>query len=246
VLLTALLAIALAVTSAGGDALRAAWLRGDRQDFGRVADRVGVRGLGEAIAHGARVQTLAAIAAAPLVDEAWMLLEPLGGRLADEDRPLAAGAARAAVAIVRALPLEEMIRRGAPADELADDAAGFAAIAARADLWPDVRVHALECALALGADVAPALLGDEDAEVRRAAIAFASADVAATASRLGELATHDGDPAVAAAAAAALCRAGAALPEPARAHLATLLADPPAAALVDPGDVSSLRRCASR
>jgi len=250
-LLAVLIGALLSNATPSGDPLRGAWLRGDRQELGRAANRLGARGLAAAIARadGSRAETLAAIAAAPLADEAWALLEPLAARAGDHDRPIAAAAARAAAEIVRHFPAEAQAMSGAPVDELADAAARFAALAARAEIWPDVRVHALECALGLSPDAATLpvqLLGDHDAEVRRAAIGFADAGSAAVATRLGQVAASDEDAAIAAAAAAALCRAGVALPDAARARAAKIAGDPQTARLVDPGDTSSLRRCPPR
>jgi hypothetical protein len=244
-----LLVAALTAATPASPGLRAAWLRADPVDLARAANRVGVRGLAADIARGGRVEALAALAAASYAEEAWALLEPIARRAAtDPDRTVAATAARVGVTLVHAWPREALEASGAPVDELAGAAATFAAIATHVGVWPDVRVHALEAALALaealGGDapeaargLPAALFDDADAELRRAAVAFA--DPAVHAAALATIAAKDADVAVAAAAAAALCRDGVALALETRTRAVALAKD----GLVDPGDASSLRRC---
>ncbi len=237
-------------------ALRMACARGDAHELARAAGRLGARGLANACGSADRADVLAAITAAPLAEPAWALLDPLTELLDSPDRPVAAAAARAVAAIVHELVLapEQLTGSGAPIDELARAADACATIAARAGVWPDVRVHALECALGLAAGLGddasaaaralPAsLFTDAEPEVRRAAVALADAEAddagGALLAGLAAVVADDPDAAVAASAAATLCRDGHGLSPAGRERARKLIADP----LVDPGDAVSLRRC---
>jgi hypothetical protein len=159
------------------------------------------------------------MAANPLAaPDAWDLLADLATVAGSWDRSRAAPAARAAARIARQLGPDDAIRGDLPDDALAVRANAWLALARRRDRWADVRVHALEVAARLadarratsddagpGFDLA-GFLADPDPEVRRAACELTPVPVppdqhAALATALAE----DTEPAVAIAAAQALC-----------------------------------------
>jgi hypothetical protein len=190
----------------------------------------GARGLGPLITAGPRDERVTAILAAPYAEDAWALLDPLTADMAAPDRPIAAAAARAAARIAEDLPEDADI----PDDELALAAGRCAALARRVDVWPDVRVEALHCANALGAtDALVDVLGASgESEVRRAAAELLSPREHEAALRK---AVDDPDDAVAATAAAVLCREDFAVGQRARALLRK--------APIEPALMAPLRRC---
>jgi hypothetical protein len=236
-------ALAAVIAVLAAPELAAQGLDGLRRDAALVSSAE----LEARLASPARAVQLAAIAAAPAVPDAGELLDELAALASGWDRSLAAPAARAARTIARGLvggigggPIgAEPARPGEPAvldaDALADALEVWRALAGRGDRWADVRVHALEIAVALTAlrartevDVAPAydlgaLAVDPDPEVRRAAIELVPIAVPPAARPLLAR-TVVGDPATAVrlAAAQALC---AELPRDAAVVLAALGTD---------------------
>jgi len=188
--------------------LVAAYDRGDLDEVARQADRLGAAGLATELA-GDRAD--AAIAAAPSAPDAYELLPDLARVAAGWDRTRAAPAARAAARIADAL--DDAGERDLPDDPLAAAQRDWAALAARADRWTDVRVHALEVAAHVararhagaGYDVA-AMLADPDPELRRAAAELVPAPVPDDLrAPLAAAVAGDADPVAALAAAQALC-----------------------------------------
>ncbi|MCB9559751.1 MAG: hypothetical protein H6709_12740 [Kofleriaceae bacterium] len=193
--------------------------RGDLDEVGRRARAAGAAAVAELLRDDDRAHVVAGIAAAPLVPDAWELLDELAVWAGGWDRSLAAPAALAAVRIARDFDGDAAI-----AHEVADDVLAFAhgawlAVAARPDRWADVRVHALETAAHLAATRGatadedpgagydlPAYLADADPEVRRAAAELAPQPAPSIwRGALGDAIAGDADPAVALAAAQALC-----------------------------------------
>ena len=188
--------------------LVAAYDRGDLDEVARQADRLGAAGLATEL-QGDRAD--AAIAAAPSAPDAYELLPDLARVAAGWDRARAAPAARAAARIADAL--DDAGERDLPDDALAAAQRDWAALAARADRWTDVRVHALEVAAHVGRarhagpgyDVA-AMLADPDPELRRAAAELVPAPVPDDLrAPLAAAVAGDADPVAALAAAQALC-----------------------------------------
>jgi hypothetical protein len=198
--------------------LTAAWLGGDFDELERIGAEVGSRGVRPALEADQREVTLAALAAATAVEDAWVLLLPLAETAAGPDRPLAAGASRAAVRIAVDLDRAAVLERDIPVDALQARLTAWRRLAGAPDRWPDVRVHALEIATALAAalgddagdaDLAydlEARLTDDEPEVRRAAAELAPQPLPwPMVTPLAEAAAGDAEPAVALAAAQALC-----------------------------------------
>ncbi len=149
-----------------------------------IAARVSISDLSRALSDSDREVVLGVIAAAPTVDDGWLLLEPLAAAAAGPDRPIAAAAAAAAVEIAAGLDGEFALDNDLAGDELQGRLSTWRAVATKPGLWPDVRVHALEVCAALararrgasmagwnegiGYDLAGAV-ADREPEVRRAA-----------------------------------------------------------------------------
>lgn len=222
--------ISLIVAGAAGiAAMRAAMDRGDIEEAARQGAIAGPAVIERALAAPDRSARLAAIAAAPgagpLPAGRAELLPALARAASRPDRRTAIPAARAARAIARSL--YGHARPAGAAAELPDDLApddvaawrvAWAQLAARAELWIELRVLALDTAAALdpggvGVEL-DAALADPDPAYRRAAIALVPMPVppALRGALAGALA-RDPDPDVALHAAAVLC--------------ADLVADPP-------------------
>lgn len=144
--------------------------------------------------------------------EAWLLLTATSELSGSPDRPLAAAAARATRTLAQILR-DHMPEIDVPAPAIFLAQERCLQTAQRDEIWADVRVLNLECAVLLAqvlsmAAHAPALslVGDDDAQVRLAAASLltppATDDVRDT---LILLLRNDPDDDVAAAAAAALC-----------------------------------------
>lgn len=233
----------IGAAAAGERELVAAARAGDRGKLGEEAARIGAAGLVKLLDSSDRATRAAALAAAPLAPDPWVLGPALVARLDDADRPASSAAARALATIAEGLDRETIEDGEAPPDEIAAIATGCAAAARRGDLAPDVRVGALACAAALGTEL-PELLADHEPEVRRAAIYALPAADATIRTALAARVTGDADVAVAATAASAICRddpaaALAALPADAHARLRALAVD----AAVEPGVVVGLIPC---
>jgi hypothetical protein len=211
------------------------------------ARRLGATPIAEIMEHPPRPASLrAAILAAPHTPDAWSLVPQLVELAGRRDRTVAAPAARAAAAI--ATKLARCVTcdgvREEDGAELARAEGVCLLLAGDFARWADVRIHALECALALAdfrgdetGAAALALLGDHDPAVRRAAV-----DLSPAGAPLGPLATKDADSDVAAAATARLCEEDAAA---ARTLLGERLATL-TASTSDPGLRALLSKCAAR
>jgi len=196
------------VTAASGiAAMRAAIDRGDVDEAARQGALAGPAVIEQALAAPDRSARLAGIAAAPLAEDRAELLEPLARVAGGPDRRVAVPAAAAARAIAR-----ELARRDRPDDIAGEDVGGWRdawlALARRRDRWIEVRVLALDVAIAL--DPAALDLGwalaEPDPALRRAAIAELPLPVPdALRPALGAAVVKDIDPDVALAAAAMLC-----------------------------------------
>lgn len=232
--------------AAGLAAMRAAIDRGDEEEAARQGALAGPTVIQQALAAPDRTARLAGIAAAPDASELPAgragLLPALARAASQPDRRTAIPAARAARAIARSL-YGHARPPGAAAD-LPDDLApedvaawraAWAKLAARADLWIELRVLALDTAAALdpggtGVELAAAL-ADPDPAYRRAAIAVVPMPVPpAMRAALAGAAAGDADPGAALDAAAALC--------------ADLVADPPRPILdaLGPAGLARLRK----
>jgi hypothetical protein len=194
-------------------AMRAALERGDVDEAARQGALAGpavVERLLRAPAPRAdRTTVLAAIAAAPLVEDRAELLDALAQVAAGPDRRVAIPAAAAARTIAR-----ELTRRDRPDDLAADDLATWqrtwAAVAMRGDRWIELRLLALDVAAALdpaglGVELA-AGLRDPDPAFRRAAATIVPLPAAPpTYPALAAAVIEDIDATVALAAAQSLC-----------------------------------------
>ena len=206
------------VVVAGLASMRAAMERGDVDEAARQGMLAGPVIIEEALRAPDRAARLAAIAAAPDVAGRVELLDALAVAAAGPDRRTAIPAARAARTIARELADRELPDDIASADAIAWRDT-WAALAQRTDRWIELRVLALDTAAALdraaavpgAAPVGVGLslevaLADRDPALRRAAIANVPAPVpAAMRAALGAALAKDIDPAVALAAAHALC-----------------------------------------
>jgi hypothetical protein len=210
------LTIGLSIWLAGASglaAMRAALERGDVDEAARQGASAGPAVVERALAARDRTTQLAALAAAPLVEDRGELLLPLAALAAGPDRRTAIPAADAARTIAR-----ELARRAAAgqrSDELADAdlasvRAAWAQLALRGDRWIELRLRALDTAAALdpggtGVDLALAL-GDPDPAFRRAAATIVALPAPPSAfAALAAAVVHDADPDVALGAAQSLC-----------------------------------------
>ena len=189
--------------------MRAAMERGDVDEAARQGALAGPVVVERALASRDRTTRLAAIAAAPLVEDRAELLAPLARAAAGPDRRTAIPAALAARAIARELSRRERPDDLAPAD-LAGWQGAWAHLALAGDRWIELRIAALDTAAALdpaGLGVDPtAALGDPDPAFRRAAASAVPLPVPPAAhAALAAAVVHDADPAVALAAAQSLC-----------------------------------------
>jgi hypothetical protein len=207
--------------TAGLAAMRAAIDRGDLEEAARQGALAGPAAIEQALAAPDRAARIAAIAAAPSASELPAaraeLLPALARAAARPDRRTAIPAARAAREIARSL-LGHARPPGAAAelpDDLAPDdvaawRAEWARLAARSELWIELRVLALDTAAALDPDGVGVELGaalaDPDPAYRRAAIAVVPMPVPpAMRAALAGAVARDADPGAALDAAAALC-----------------------------------------
>lgn len=162
---------------------RALYIAGDLAELRRAAAAAPIAALLAEAGGADRAAALAAITALPDHPDAPLALAALAQVAAGWDRSVAAPAARAARTIAGALDGDRAIRDDLDDDALADAAAAWAVLAARADRWSDVRADALGVAVALTAaraataDAPPAIaavlapgLADADPEVRLAAL----------------------------------------------------------------------------
>jgi hypothetical protein len=195
--------------ASGIAAMRAALEHGDLDEAARRGALAGPTVVERALADGRRTTRLAAIAAAPLVEDRAELLEPLARAAGGPDRRTAIPAAGAARAIAR-----ELARQGRPDDLAQDDLAtwrgAWAGLAMRTDRWIELRLLALDTAAALdptgiGVDLGAAL-HDPDPAFRRAAATIVPLPApAASHAALAGAVVGDTDPEVALGAAQSLC-----------------------------------------
>jgi hypothetical protein len=153
--------------------------RGDLDEVARQGALAGPSVVEYALQSHARAEQLAAIVAAPAVEDRAELLPALAHLAAGADRRVAIPAARAALTIAR-----DFARRDRPDDVAADDVeawrASFETIARSTTALVEARVTALDTAHALardqlGFELAP-LLSDPDPDVMLAAAQIACAD----------------------------------------------------------------------
>jgi hypothetical protein len=207
-----------ATAAAAIAAMRAAYERGDVDEAARRGALAGPAVVERALASSDRVTQLAAIAAAPIVEDRAELLGPLARVAGGADHRTAQAAAAAGRAIAG-----ELARAGRPDDlapgDLAAWQAGWAELALRGDRWIEVRIAALDAAAALdpggiGVDLGAALR-DPDPAFRRAAVTAVRLPVppAAVPALAGAIA-HDADAATALDAAQSLCLSLEASPGP--------------------------------
>jgi len=203
--------------ASGLAAMRAALERGDLDEAARQGAIAGPAVVERALRAPDALGRLAAIAAAPIVEDRAELLDALAGVAGGPDRRTAIPAAVAARTIAR-----ELARHDRPDDLADDDLAGWrtawSALALRGDRWIELRLVALDTAAALdpaglGVELAAALRDPDPAFRRAAATIVARPAPPATHAALAGAVIHDVDPGVALDAAQALC---AALPATAR------------------------------
>ncbi len=211
-------------------ALAAAKKRGDAIELERIARLIGPAGLASAMGNEDRRVRSAAVSAAPRIEDAWTLLEPLSRVVAEDvDEGLAREAADAASVIADGL--SPLAGDEIPHDTIRRSAQTLAHAAASRPHDAELRIAALGAVASLGNRVSaesladlPALLVDGDPRVRRAAVEAMGAGLSLRgAERLRALLDKEQATEVTAAAAAALCRLAETLPE-ARA-LAPMTAD---------------------
>lgn len=165
----------LVLGAAGIASMRAALERGDVDEVGRQGALAGPAVVERALDAADRTTQLAAISAAPWVEDRVELLGPLARVAAGPDRRVAIPAAAAARRI--ALEVARKIGHAGRPDDIAEDDVTawretWAHLALRGDRWIELRVLALDTAAALdpaglGIDVA-AGRADPDPAFRRA------------------------------------------------------------------------------
>lgn len=212
------LLLALAGGERGGrvptyEQLAAARKKGDTIELERVARQLGAARLTGALASDHKRVRAAAVAAAPRVDEAWTLIEPLARLVAEDDPDVGREAADAAAVIADGI--SPAAGDEIPTDALRRAAQALSRAAASRDRDVELRVAALgavaSLALRLPVESLPevtALLVDPEVRVRRAAIeAYGAVLNLQGATRLAALVKKEPLPDVAAVGGAALCRA---------------------------------------
>ncbi|MBL9012839.1 MAG: hypothetical protein JNL83_01615 [Myxococcales bacterium] len=228
----------LVLAAAGLASMKAALEKGDLDEAQRQGVLAGPVVVEQGLASPDRATRMAAIAAAPFVEDRAELLAPLAVAAAGPDRRTAIPAARAARMIAR-----DVARRPLPDDlapeDVAEWRAAWATLAADPARWVELRVLALDTASLLAPDGAglplDAVLADPDPALRAAAIANLPVPIPAEHRvHLAKTVASDTDDRVALAAGAVLC--------------ADLAYDPPApvlAALGEPG-LARLRSIAGK
>lgn len=199
-------------------AMRAALEHGDLDEAARRGAIAGPSVVERALADPDRTTRLAAITAAPLVEDRAELLAALARVAGGPDRRTAIPAAGAARTIAR-----ELARQGRPDDLAQDDLAtwrgAWAGLAMRSDRWIELRLLALDTAAALdpagvGVDLGAAL-HDPDPAFRRAAATIVPLPApAASYPALAGAVVADTDPEVALGAAQSLCMSIDEVPRP--------------------------------
>ena len=211
-------------------ALASAKKRGDAIELERIARLVGPAGLASAMASDDRRVRSAAVSAAPRIEDAWTLLEPLSRVVADDaDEALAREAADAASVIADGL--SPLAGDEIPLDAMRRSAQTLAQAAAARPHDAELRIAALGAVASLGNRVPaeslaamPVLLVDADPRIRRAAVEAMRAGLSLRgAERLRALIDKEQATEVTAPAAAAVCHLAETTPE-ARAQ-APMMAD---------------------
>jgi hypothetical protein len=213
----AVLIVLVVLTGPWPAKLADALLHGTPDDVAWVGREAGTDEVAAALADP--VATRAATIAATAVDDGWSLLDELAAAAGGWHRAAAVDATRAAAAIARELDGNAAVVGDVPDDLLAEAGSRWLAIAASADRWPDVRVNALEIAARIArarratADDDPglgfdldAMLADADPVIRRTAAELVPQPAPPQVhGALARTVAGDADPAVAVAAAQALC-----------------------------------------
>ena len=199
----------LAAGAMGIAAMRAAFVRGDLDEAARKGALSGPAVVEQALRVRDRPTQLAAIAAAPIVEDRAELIAVLAEVAAGADRRVAIPAARAARTIAR-----ELASRDPPDDIARDDIATWRRLwdqlAMRGDRWIELRMIALDTAAALdpsgiAIDLGPALQ-DPDPAFRSAVVAIVPLPVPpALVAPLARAVIHDREGEVALGAAQTLC-----------------------------------------
>lgn len=217
---------------------------GDDLELERVAARLGAGRLGRLLASGARDERVAALHALALVDDGWARLPEIAHDIFDSDGEVATAAAACARRLAERLTPELQERDEVPRDVPTRAAQELATAAQQRTLAPSLRVPAIEALAALRGvtrvDDRPlmALLGDANADVRRAAAeSLWSANTPVAQEYLGNALVKDGSATVAAAAGAALCRDVPIVPPSVRPPAPAALADQRAGKLKEPARV---------
>jgi hypothetical protein len=189
--------------------------RNDRAAIERLASRLGVARLGEALAGPDESVARAALVAIPLARGRVLLAGAVADKLAAEatrqNEGLVAAAAHALGELLDGAAPYELEEWEVPPDVVGRACGTLRALAARADAPPPSRLAALD-ALALAAPVCPStaevapLLRDPVPSVRRAAALIVRPGERQAAAALRDV-LRDNDPTVASAAVAAVCRA---------------------------------------
>jgi len=212
--------------------MKAAMDRGDVDEAARQGELAGPAVVEQALGSTDRATVLAGIAAAPLVVDHLELLPALARIATSGDRRIAIPAAAAARTIARDF-------RELPDDLTTDDVVAwhdaFTAIAMAPARFVDVRTRALEVAAllahavdatAIGFDLGAALADRDPAfRITAAELVPIPAPKEALPPLLSAVA-KDPEPAVALAAAQAMCNAPPALDDATKARIRTLVADP--------------------
>lgn len=199
----------LVLGATGVVAMRAAFQRGDLDEAARQGAIAGPAVVERALGSPDRATQLAAIAAAPIVEDRAELLDALARVAAGPDRRTAIPAANAARLIAR-----ELASRDPPDDIARDDIATWCSVwgklAMQRDRWIELRMIALDTAVALdpsgiAVDLGAALR-EPDAAFRRAAASVAELPVPTVLhAPLAGAVIRDTDPEVALGAAQSLC-----------------------------------------
>lgn len=178
--------LCLLLLTLGGAAFAADFVEqlrsGNRVELERMGERVGATGLAHELISEDRIGTLAALHAATGAEDSWALLGLLAQRAADPDRSIATLAAQVGVEIAHQLDGYTIDLQEIPTQNLLIWHSSWLEVAKHPQRWVDIRVYALEAAERLRSLIAASkqpevqwdeFLGDSDAEMRAAAIAFA-------------------------------------------------------------------------
>jgi hypothetical protein len=163
----------LVLGAAGTATLRAALERGDVDETARQGLLAGPAVVERALASPDRTTQLAGIVAAPSVEDRAELLAPLAALAAGADRRTAIPAAAAALTIARDLARHDLPDDLAP-DDVATWRTAWAGLALRPDRWLELRLLALDVAIALdptGAGLDRAAAANDPDPAFRAALA---------------------------------------------------------------------------